>query len=526
MTALLFLIAALLLLQGERPLPSQSTPQDGKGVVRVTVKQKDTGVPITAAMLILRLRPASGQPTALVLNALTDAIGTAVFERLPIGEYTLSAQRENYFSPAQNGAPTVVTMDLVLDSAHTTAAASLVMVPGGTVSGFVRDADGTYASKIPVSAHRITFQDGRRILLGPKKSAESTDEGRYQLSGLSPGDYYIRSGAWDTPVYFPGVTKPEGAALIRIRAGEEMSANLQLQRERSVKISGKVLNTLPDATPLSGFLLLPRDLSGIYDAPQWRVIRNEAQGAPDGRFEVHASRPGSYNLIAVTQNFRMGKIALEISDRDISDVELNIERGSQVAVNLAPTDAPQALLEAVRVALSPVEMIAPPLTQSLTTFRKVSTVFENVPQGTYAVAFLPLPRGLYLADIRQGARSVMDTGVVVAGQSSSQPVEIVMGVGGAKIEGSAPRANRVSLIPQAPRRENRQLVRNVAVVNGRFELVGVTPGEYRIFAWDDLPSGADESIEFMTPYEQRGRLVKVTGNDLVLEALPPIRLNE
>ena len=82
MTALLFLIAALPLLQGERQVPSQPIPQDGKGVVRVTVKQKDTGVPITAAMRVLRLRPASAQPTALVLNAFTDAIGTAVFERL------------------------------------------------------------------------------------------------------------------------------------------------------------------------------------------------------------------------------------------------------------------------------------------------------------------------------------------------------------------------------------------------------------------------------------------------------------
>jgi hypothetical protein len=44
---------------------------------------------------------------------------------------------------------------------------------------------------------------------------------------------------------------------------------------------------------------------------------------------------------------------------------------------------------------------------------------------------------------------------------------------------------------------------------GQFTLTAVAPGSYKIFAWENIPSGAEENAEFMEKYESRGKLVTV-----------------
>jgi hypothetical protein len=39
---------------------------------------------------------------------------------------------------------------------------------------------------------------------------------------------------------------------------------------------------------------------------------------------------------------------------------------------------------------------------------------------------------------------------------------------------------------------------------GNFNFTGIAPGTYRIFAWENLPSGAEQNAEFMNEYETRG----------------------
>ena len=138
--------------------------------------------------------------------------------------------------------------------------------------------------------------------------------------------------------------------------------------------------------------------------------------------------------------------------------------------------------------------------------------------------------GVYISDIRQGARSVYDQGVITVSKDVAEPVEVVLSADGGRIDGTVEGADkssstaRVSLIPEGSRRDNLLLYRRASLVQGRFVLTDIPPGNYKLFAWEDLPVGADENSEFMSAYETRGRAVTVRAGAAVSDmALPLIR---
>jgi hypothetical protein len=82
----------------------------------------------------------------------------------------------------------------------------------------------------------------------------------------------------------------------------------------------------------------------------------------------------------------------------------------------------------------------------------------------------------------------------------------------------------VSLIPEGIRRENLLLYKRASLTDGRFAMTDLPPGNYKLYAWEDLPTGADENAEFMGQYEQRGRTVVVRAGMAAPDvALPLIR---
>jgi hypothetical protein len=68
----------------------------------------------------------------------------------------------------------------------------------------------------------------------------------------------------------------------------------------------------------------------------------------------------------------------------------------------------------------------------------------------------------------------------------------------------------VVLVPEARRRQNYALY-FVASSNesGRFVIRGVPPGDYKLFAWESIPSFAYQNAAFLAKYEERGRSINV-----------------
>jgi len=153
-----------------------------------------------------------------------------------------------------------------------------------------------------------------------------------------------------------------------------------------------------------------------------------------------------------------------------------------------------------------------------------------VPEGKYALVMPVTIPGVHISDIRQSSQSVYDQGVITIGKEAVEPVEVILSANGGRIDGTVEATDKtagtvlVSLVPEGSRRENLLLYRRASLVQGRFVLTDIPPGNYRLYAWEDLPGGADENSEFMSTYETRGRAMTVrAGVAISAVALPLIR---
>ena len=141
-------------------------------------------------------------------------------------------------------------------------------------------------------------------------------------------------------------------------------------------------------------------------------------------------------------------------------------------------------------------------------------VLRNVPFGDYRMTVGGLPSGAYLKSIRQGNRDVLRDGISIL-TAVNNPVEIILGKDGGELEGRVinrarePEGNvPVVLVPS--NRSRRDLYQKKSTdVNGRFKFDGVMPGQYKVFAWEDVITGAWQDAEFLRTYETRGVTVDV-----------------
>jgi hypothetical protein len=122
---------------------------------------------------------------------------------------------------------------------------------------------------------------------------------------------------------------------------------------------------------------------------------------------------------------------------------------------------------------------------------------------------------VYIDEVQQSALNVYDTGVNVSG--GADPITVKIKSNGGQIEGIVLTADRkpsseavVVLIPHVSRRRNPSLyLTAISDREGRFSLRGIQPGEYKVFAWESVPTGAWENAEFLAKYETEGRAVSI-----------------
>ena len=103
---------------------------------------------------------------------------------------------------------------------------------------------------------------------------------------------------------------------------------------------------------------------------------------------------------------------------------------------------------------------------------------------------------------------------------SGQPrdlLEIVIGADGGRINGTVVNARRdplpnstVVVVPDAGDRSRSERYKVVASDgSGRFRVRGLAPGDYKVFAWEDIEEGAWQDSDFLRSYESRGTSIRI-----------------
>jgi hypothetical protein len=127
--------------------------------------------------------------------------------------------------------------------------------------------------------------------------------------------------------------------------------------------------------------------------------------------------------------------------------------------------------------------------------------------------------GAYLKSVQIGDRALPDRRIDLT-QGGGGQLAVVLASDVGQVDGSVKKAGgepavrvRVTLVPEGDRSGRVELSR-FAFSNekGEFKITNVPPGEYKIFAWEDVQAGAPQDPEFRKPFEKRGVALKIPSN--------------
>lgn len=140
----------------------------------------------------------------------------------------------------------------------------------------------------------------------------------------------------------------------------------------------------------------------------------------------------------------------------------------------------------------------------------------NVSRGSYVLEVSPLPPDSYVRSARLGDADVLNDGFRLD-SPPDRPLEIVIGLNGGTIRGFVRDNSRtavsgitVALVPDETRRQRYELFRNTTTANdGRYEFRGIPPGNYKVFAWEDIEAKSWLEPAYLRVFEDLGKLVAV-----------------
>ncbi len=534
--------------------------------MQVTINQfRAQGLPPALLMAVEAMQSLMKANPSLPLKTVSDGSGRFVIRDVPPGRYTLIVQREGYFGPSPNGAPplpqTAIT-SLVVPEQQAPLQVAVALVPGGVISGRVRDANGRLANNANVQAFAIEYPNGQPSL--SQIAAKQTDDrGEFRLAWVQPGSYLVAATPHSPAVSASAATaSPEeipvrtfyGDALdaaralrVAVNAGEEAGGiDIALRSILPVTVSGNVVSSLGRAdtsgTPSSAQLMLART---DYTIPEIaRNVGTVGLNPASGAFEIRDILPGSYELFGRIQDPRgtpgsnglasmaWGRASFEVGNRNVEGIVVRVHasvdvRGRVTVDGKAPPEG-----TAIRVGLQadgPSVYIAnyqAVAGRQQTPDADGSFTVPAVAEGAYRVILNGAPADSYIADVRQGAASIYDAGLYVT-DKVPDPIEVIVRSDGGSVEGILTRGDTqpmgrtlVVLVPPGPRRLNAALYRTTLTdLQGHFRIRGVSPGSYKAFAWENLPDGAYLNTEFVQAHESEGVAVEVPPGQTTATAL-------
>lgn len=401
-----------------------------------------------------------------------------------------------------------------------------LVVPDGTANfALIMNADGldTQAS---MNADRSTTRDVLSRPIG---------------TGAGPNEAHV-------PVYFPTTTDPRQARPLEIRPGQEIRGlDITAIRVNTRAVRGTVFNAvtrqLPAGAPTQ-VRILPLDPAQV---PLAGTVNSET-----GKFEIPRVVPGNYMLYAQmrplagttpTNEALWTSLPLEIRDRDIEDLSLGVAPGVPLngRISLDESAGAPVSLAGIFVGMRPDPLLGQNAPSPGTQAGPDGTfTFASVIPNRYRVYVIPMlapnnpgllsglppgppalkDRNVYVKSIRLGGIDVLDTGALVAPGTEALGMEIVLGVNAASIDGRVidgqkrPAAGAtVGVIPAAmsARGFRMDMYKSTAADgDGRFQFAGLPPGEYKVFAFEDVDRNALIDQDFMRTFEGLGTTVGVT----------------
>jgi len=153
--------------------------------------------------------------------------------------------------------------------------------------------------------------------------------------------------------------------------------------------------------------------------------------------------------------------------------------------------------------------------------------------GNYRVRVFGFPEEYYVKSAQQGRTEVLLSGLTVGRSQSLSPLEITLSPDGGRVDGTVVRGQNpvggaiVVLVPDPPYRDQDQMYSmKTADGLGRFSLLGLPPGDYKLFAWEFVPGTNYIDPDFFEAFEARGTRVRIEEKQPQMVQLEAITAEE
>jgi hypothetical protein len=458
----------------------------------------------------------------------TDRDGTFVFPALPVGSYRINIQKDGYVRQdyGQHVFPGQGAM-LKVAAGDNLKGLTVRMIPTGAINGRVTYGDGQPAAGVSLQLIHVAYNAAGQRIQQISSRAASNDRGEYRIYWITPGTYYMSAGTplgstvpiqpdWSPFLYYPGTTDIDRAVPITIKAGSEGSVDMVVERQHPYHIRGKIVDGASHSPSAVGLqLVFP-----TFGATAGFMGYNAAYDPTTGSFDISDLPPGNY-IIQANSGAGIARLPVQVTNFDVENATVVIGSPIPIAGEVR-VDGGGALPSAeTRIQLRP---IVPGVrtfvgfTPSAQSGADGTFKVDNVLSGEYRAVITP-PNGYYVREAKFEGRDALSRTIEI---SHDAKFEIVVSPNVAQISGNVvdergrpAQSARVVLVPDQDRDRTELFISVPADQDGVFSMPRVTPGNYRLFAWEAIETNGffnpdilkkDEALSLPVRVEESAKL--------------------
>jgi hypothetical protein len=484
--------------------------------------------------------PGPPQQTALPIPTVTtDRAGSFVVPDLDEGSYRILITQPGYVRQefGQRVFPGQGTL-INLGAGQILRNVTIHLTPTGNVGGRLIDNNGQPAVGVNLQLLKAIYSPSGQRVFQNAGSARTNDRGEYRFFWVTPGRYYVAGGSSSASftfgvsntspnepgdsyllTYYPGVTDINRATPVDVKSGSEMALDFVTPRQQLYTISGKVVDPNPVAAATGHIPAVTLSLAfQLLTGGAGTFTMNQAYDPATGTFVMRDVLPGSYILQAAAPP-SSARMPVEIVNSNVEGLVVTLDSGVNIngrfVVEGGDMPPSNTLRVQMRLMTNGAQNWVGALPSSSPLAADGSFTIPSVIQGQYRVSVLP-SQDFYVKELRYDRADALNSPIEVSRRNSdSGTMEVVISRNVGQIDGvisddkgqPVPGVQAV-LIPDTRGRVD--LYRTAtADQGGRFVMRGITPGDYKLFAWESLENYGYFDPDVMRQSESLGKALRV-----------------